>query len=288
MSEKLWTVGAVLKWTAEYFAEKGIDSARLDAEVLLAHALEKDRLFLYMNMDRPLGPEERSNFRELVRRRGAREPVALLTGHKEFWSIPFRAFPGVLIPRPDTEILVEAVLDEIKDIDSPHILELGTGSGAVAVALASERPDARITATDIDINALTAAGINAEAAGTRTTVDLVASDLFTAFRAVKRFHVVCSNPPYVRAEDIDGLAPEIVSHEPRRALDGGKDGLEVIGRIIAGSADVLFHEGLLALEVGDNQADAVMDAMRNRGFTGELRVVRDLSGTGRVVRGRKQ
>ena len=157
-----WTIKEVVEWTTSYFKTKGIGTARLDAEVLLADCLSADRLYLYLNFDRPLSPVERLRYKELVRRRALREPVSLIIGKKEFWSLPFRTASGVLIPRPDTEILVQAVLDEIEEMESPIILDIGTGSGAIAVAIASERKDAAIFACDTSKLALQTAKANSE------------------------------------------------------------------------------------------------------------------------------
>ncbi|MBM3298657.1 MAG: peptide chain release factor N(5)-glutamine methyltransferase, partial [Deltaproteobacteria bacterium] len=205
-----WTVKQILEWTASYFKNRGIRAPRLDAEVLLAHALGTDRLYLYLNLDIPLLPEERGAYRELVRRRAAREPVAFIVGKKEFWSIPIKVVPGVLIPRPETELLVEAVIEEIHPIDSPRILEIGTGCGAVAVAVLREQPSARVLATDTNTRALVLTSANAEAAQVQKgSLDLLASDLFSAIRGGTEFDVICSNPPYIPSDMVPGLEPEI-------------------------------------------------------------------------------
>lgn len=280
-----WTIGAILNWTASYLADKGARAPRLDAEILLSHSLKVDRLYLYLNLDRPLGPDERSQFRDLVRRRAAREPVALITGKKEFWSISFRITPGVLIPRPETEILVGAVLEEIKDNPAPRLLEIGAGSGAVSVAVAGDNPRAEVIATDIDPAVLETARLNAEDVEVGASVKFVAMDLFDAIRGGVGFDVIYSNPPYVPTDVIPALEPEVRDFEPHRALDGGPDGLDVIRRLAAHAMDFLNRPGALALEFGDGQEEDARNIFTSRGF-GEIRIFRDLAGKARVIRGR--
>jgi len=281
-----WTIGTILEWTTGYFTQKGIVSARLDAEVLLAYALEVERLYLYLNRDRPLSSAERQRYRTLVGRRARREPLALITGTKEFWSIPFRIVPGVLIPRPETELLVEAVLDQIKDVPSPALLEIGTGSGAVAVAVARECPRAHILATDVDTGALKIAALSARNAGVAEAIGLVASDLFSALRPGPMFDVICSNPPYVPSGAVDTLAPEIADFEPRRALDGGPDGLDVIRRLVEDAGGFLREHGVLILEIGDQQETSVKEILGLKGSFRDIQVFSDLSGKPRVVKGK--
>jgi release factor glutamine methyltransferase len=280
-----WTIKDVLEWTAGYFRKKGISTARLDAEVLLAHCLGVDRLHLYLNLDRPLKQEERVRYRELVRRRGMREPVAMIRGVKEFWSLRLRAAPGVLIPRPDTEALVEAVLEEIRERSSPSLLEIGTGSGAVAVSIALENRSARIVATDIDKLALEAAAFNAQNLGVAASIDFVASDLFAALREGSRFDVVCCNPPYIPSDVIPTLDPEI-NYEPRQALDGGPDGLSVIRRLVIDARQYMAERGALIIEIGSDQEAWVREMFESLGGLHDIRTFPDLSGKPRVVSGR--
>lgn len=280
-----WTIKDVLEWTAGYFRKKGITTARLDAEVLLAHCLGVDRLHLYLNLDRPLKQEERIRYRELIRRRAMREPVALIRGVKEFWSLRLRAAPGVLIPRPDTEALVEAVLEELRDRPVPNILEIGTGSGAIAVAIALENRSARIVATDIDRLALEAARFNAENLGVSGCIDFVASDLFTALREGSKFDVICCNPPYIPSDVIPTLEPEI-NFEPRRALDGGPDGLNVIRQLVSQARNYLAERGVLIIEIGSEQEAWVREMFETLGGLHDVHTFPDLSGKPRVVSGR--
>jgi release factor glutamine methyltransferase len=274
----------VLQWTATYFAEKGIESPRLDAEVLLAHCLRVERLHLYLNFDRPLSPEERTEYRNLVRRRATREPVALIVGKKEFWSLSFQTASGVLIPRPETEILVQAVLDEVRDREAPLILEIGVGTGAVAVAVLKEKPGARVIGTDLNLAAIATARANATCAQA-DGLTLVAGSLFAPFRSQAQFDIICSNPPYIPTAVIATLAPEVRDFEPMTALDGGPEGLDVLEAIIGQAQEFLTQGGALCLEIGDGQDGAVVSLMQSAGFD-SVEVVPDLAGKPRVVKGK--
>ncbi len=287
MSERQWTVLELLKWTTDYFGGKGIDGARLDAEVLLAHALGCDRLRLYVDYEKPVTPEERTRFRELVKRRAdERVPVAYLVGTKEFWSLSFEVTPDVLIPRPDTETLVEAALGALPEVDAEvTVLDVGTGSGAIALALASERPKARITATDASPEALAVAARNAERLGLADRVVFVEGDGLAAIEG-QRFDAIVSNPPYVRPDAVAGLAPEL-AHEPAQALSFGDaaDGTALLERIVADAPARLAARGWLGLELDPAQATQVQEWMMEGGF-GDVTVHRDLGGRPRVVAGR--
>ncbi len=282
-----WTIKEVLEWTADYFKTKGIVTGRLDAEVLLAHCLSVDRLHLYLNLDRPLVPDERARFRAAVRRRAAREPVALITGKKEFWSLQLSMVPGILIPRPDTEILVEAILDEIREKPAPTVWEIGTGSGAIALSLAREMPAAWLLATDVDPLAISTARGNAQAAQIDRTIDFVVCDLCGGIRESQVFDVVCSNPPYIPRDAIAELEPEITRFEPLRALDGGPDGLDIIRELAKQASTHLKPEGALLLEIGDSQEEAVREIFSSLGKLKDISTVRDLAGKPRVIKGRR-
>jgi release factor glutamine methyltransferase len=281
-----WTVRDVLEWTASHFEEKGVLSARLDADILLAHALNADRMYLYLNLDRPLLRAERDRFRELVLRRAKREPVAFITGIKEFRSLPIRVAPGVLIPRPETETLVHEILAEIEGVDEPRILEIGTGSGAVSIAVAKEMSTARILATDLDPDALTTARSNAEELGADAAIRFLVSDLFSEIPENESFDLICSNPPYIPTRVIDTLEPEIARYEPRLALDGGEDGLDVIRRLASRARDFLKDSGVLILEIGDDQEDAVKEILAGEGRFGRIDFGKDLAGKTRVATAR--
>jgi release factor glutamine methyltransferase len=281
-----WTIREVVRWTTDYFRQKGIESARLDAEVLLAHALGADRLYLYLNLEKPLSQEERDKYREFVTRRARREPVALITGRKEFWSINLRVRSGVLIPRPETEVLVQAVLDEIRELRQPRILDIGTGSGAVAIAIAHDRPDARVIATDRDPAAASLAWMNAKESDTAEHMAVLAADLFSCFKPGPHFHVICSNPPYVSDDEMQTLAPEIVHFEPRSALAAGPEGLDVIRAIASQAREFLAERGALILEIGAGQEKAAREIFQSVGLDKEIAVFKDLAGIPRVIKGR--
>ncbi|MEM7410121.1 MAG: peptide chain release factor N(5)-glutamine methyltransferase [Myxococcota bacterium] len=282
--DRVWTVLDLLRWTTDHFAERGIESARLDAECLLAHALGVQRLQLYLDFEKPVLPAEREPFRELVRKRGQeRIPVAQLTGAREFWSLSLGVNSHVLIPRPETETLVSAALDLLGDRQAPvRILDLGTGSGAVALALASECPQAVIVATDISQEALKLAQHNAETLDMQARIEFVRGDWEAALRGP--FDCVVSNPPYLAEGERTGLAPEL-SHEPDGALFAGEDGLRDLERLGRKLPELLAEDGGVALELAPGQEQAVMGWVAEAGLTPGLE--RDLAGRPRVVTGRR-
>ncbi len=288
---RVWTILDLLRWTQEHFTARGIETARLDAECLLAHALSVERLRLYLDFDKPVNESERAVFRELVRRRaGDRVPVAQLLGEREFWSLTLRVNRHVLSPRPETETLVEAALAHFPDPEAPiRILEIGTGSGAVALALARERPRAVTTATDISQEALKIAQHNAEALGMADRIRFRAGDLFAPAleemgEAGPAYDLVVSNPPYVGESERAGLAPEL-AHEPEIALFAGEDGLAVLRRLAHGVAAVLAPQGVVAFELAPAQAPVVAGWLREVGLE-DVAIHRDLARRPRVVSGR--
>ena len=277
----IWTPLKVLEWTTQRFADAGNGAARLDAQVLLAHVLECDRVALYTGFDKPLGDEELGRYRELIRRRLAGEPTAYLVGEKEFWSLALAVDARVLIPRPDTEVLVEVAVALAKDRAAvPRIAEVATGSGAVAIALATELPTATIVATDLSAGALAVATANVERHGVAERVSLREGDLLAPL-AGEQFDVIVANLPYIPAGDIAGLAPE-VQCEPRGALDGGPDGLDLLRRLCADVRSLLAPGGAVALEHDADQAAEV------RGLLADFATVdtrADLAGNPRVTVG---
>jgi len=281
----LWTVREVLSWTRDRFAREGLESARLDAEVLLAYALEMQRVGLYIDLDRPLDEVERGRYRALVSRRLKREPVAYLVGEREFWSRPFAVDARVLVPRPDTETLVEHALIFLRERTAPRVLDVGTGSGAIAVTLAAERPDARVVATDISIEALEVAAVNS--ARHQVEVELHAGDLLAALPAAEPpFDLIAANLPYVAFADRESLAPELL-REPEAALFAKDGGLALLKRLILEAPDHLIRPGGgLMLEVGLGQARAVSQLLQHAGISDQITVIRDLAGIERVVMGR--
>jgi release factor glutamine methyltransferase len=278
-----WTVLKVLRWTQTRFTERGLASPRLDAELLLAKVLGGDRVSLYTHFDQPLGRDELAAYRELIRRRLGGEPVAYLVGRREFWSMSFAVDERVLIPRPETEHLVEAVLASIKGRAAPRVADIGTGSGAVAVAVAHERPDAQVIAVDLSPAALAVARANAAAHA--VDVEFIEGDLLAALAGRGPFNAIASNPPYIREDEMATLPVE-VRREPPSALCAGPDGLSILLRLVTGALSLLAPEGALVLEVGRGQAEAVAEAMRAAGL-GRIERHRDLGGIERVVVGRR-
>jgi release factor glutamine methyltransferase len=277
-----WTVLELLRWTTQHFQERGIETARLDAECLLSFALGVERMQLYLDFDKPVTQDERAVFRELVGRRGReRVPVAQLVGRKEFWSLPLRVAPGVLAPRPETETLVAAALELLPDPEAEaRVLDVGTGSGAVALAIAGERPRAHITATDISAAALEIARENAEELGMSKRICVLPGSLFEPV-AGECFDLVVSNPPYV-AESLRASLPPELDHEPPQALFAGPDGLDVLRPLAQGVGTVLAPGAGVALELSPEQAPRVAGWCREAGLL-DVTVRRDLAGRPRVV-----
>lgn len=282
MSET-WTVRTVLGWTTEYLAKRGIDSPRLTAEMLLAHALKLSRVYLYTDLDRPLVKAERAGFRSLIERRAAGEPTHYLIGSREFYNRSFAVDPRVLIPRPETELLVESVLRSVPKDGSSQLLDVCTGSGCIAVSLAAERPQASLWATELSTEACEVARANALALKVDQRLKVLQGDLFEPLAPGVRFDAVVSNPPYVSSGEIAGLAAE-VRREPLTALDGGTDGLALLRRIIAGAGSWLKPGGLLALEIGEKQGGAVLDLLQRAGYA-DARIEKDLARLDRLALG---
>jgi len=283
---KTWTILELLRWTTEHFASRGIETARLDAECLLAHVLGVDRLRLYVDFDAPVGASDRTAYRALVRRRAnERVPVAQLVGEKEFWSLPLKVTRDVLIPRPDTETLVTAALDLLPDREAEvSVLDVGTGTGAVALAIAVERPRAHLVATDISQAALDIARENADVHGVGDRIRWALGSLFQPV-AGQRFDLVVSNPPYVAESQRHELPPEC-AHEPEEALFSGKDGTAVLVELIAQVKEMLVPGGGAAVESAPAQAPRVADWCREAGLT-DVKTHRDLGRLARVVSARR-
>lgn len=277
-----WTTLRVLEWTTGRFAQAGFDSARLEAQVLLAHVLECDRVALYMQYDKPLGEPELAAYRALIRRRLAGEPVAYLTGRQEFWSLPFEVDQRVLIPRHDSETMIEIVRDNTQSDAALCLADICTGSGALAITLLRERANATAVATDNSDDALAVARHNAEANGVLERIELRCGDMLAALAADERFDVIVSNPPYIPSGDIDGLSAE-VRHEPRAALDGGADGLDFVRTLIEGAHLHLSPGGLLAIEHGYDQAGAVRELIDATARYEPARTRDDLAGQPRIT-----
>ena len=293
MPPNTWTVHAILKVTTDYLTAKGIDSPRLSAEILLAHQLNMNRVNLYLNYDRPLNNRELDGYRSLIRRRLAREPIQYITGVQEFWSLDFAVGPGVLIPRPESELLIEQVLPLCADRGwtksrAPRILDLGTGSGALAVTLARELNHALIWASDISPATLEAARRNAGKHGVAEKITFAEGDLFQPFRdPLLSFDVILSNPPYIASGVLDSLEPEVRDHEPRLALDGGARGMAYINKILAEGPDYLQPGGWILVEMDPEQTLQALAVMEADHRYRETARIQDYSHRYRVVMGRK-
>ena len=263
-------------------AAAGIDNARLDAEVLLAHACGTSRAALIAGAANA-NTDTTERFRVMIERRASREPLAYIIGRKEFFSLDFEVTPSVLIPRPETETLVEAALRFLATRPEPRILDIGTGSGAIAIAIAANAPEVRIKATDISKEALEVARRNAIRHRCEDRIEFIAADLFPDGHS--HFDLIVSNPPYVAEADLDILEPEIRLHEPRQALTAGDDGLDFYRRIATDCRSRLNSDGAVMVEIGAGQASAVEALFQRAGFS-NIDAVRDLAGIDRVIRAR--
>lgn len=281
-----WTIRRVLAWTRTDLAGRGIESARLDAELLVSTALGVDRVRLYMDLDRPLVENERARIRELVKRRRAREPVAYILGRREFWGRCFEVDPAVLIPRPDTETLVERALEVVPLGRAERVLDLCTGSGAIGLTVAAERPEVTVDLTDLSVEALNVARRNANNVGVADRVRTLQGDLFEPLDRSDhdtRYGLIVCNPPYVSEAEVESLSPEVRDYEPRAALVSGPTGFEFHARLLEGASRFLSPGGTLLIEVGAGQAQDVVAAFEAAPWTEVARWIDDLCGVARVV-----
>ena len=287
MGDELWSVQRLLRWTASHFDSRGIDSPRLTAEVLLAHALSTTRLKLYVDFDRPLEAAELDRFRALVRQRASGVPTQHLVGGREFYGRWFQVDRRAFIPRPETELLVEACLPQVAAAGAgARALDLCAGSGCVGITLAAERPDLQVDAVELSAEACNLARSNAAALGVAGRYELRQGDLFDPLPPGMRWPLIASNPPYVPSGEIASLAVEVRDHDPTAALDGGPDGLDLIRRIVGGAAERLVSGGFLALEIGDGQGPAVRSLLEGAGYR-EVGVARDPAGHDRIATARR-
>ena len=291
-----WNIVTLLKWTTSYFKSHGIDSPRSTAEILLAHILKLKRIDLYLRYDQPLYSDELTHFKALIKRRVKREPVAYIVGVKEFWSMDFIVNRNVLIPRPDTECLVEAAMSVLhqdskqnaKD-KSRRVLELGTGSGAIILALASQRTEHLFFASDRSLQAVALAQENARRHGLDKSVDFFCGDWLAPLSDDRhRFDMIISNPPYIRTRAIGRLQPEIYNFEPIVALDGDQDGLLCLRLIIDSAYRYLNPGGSLMLEIGHDQKTEVKKIVDRCGNYEKVVFKKDYSGWDRVVQMQKK
>ncbi len=284
-----WNILELLNWTTSYFKSRQVESPRTSAEILLAYALNTSRLDLYLRYDQPMKEEELARFKKLLLRRARYEPVAYITGKKEFWSLDFEVSSHVLIPRPETECLVEAVLDRLPERCSPgdsrRILDVGTGSGAVVVSLCKERPDHFYFASDISHAALELARANARRHGLGSFIRFFCGRFFDPLKKTGcLFDAIVSNPPYIKSDDMAGLQPEVRLFEPEGALNGGAEGLDAVYFLIQNAPGFLADTGCLFLEIGYDQKTAVQDMATHTGAWRDIEFIKDLSGVDRVVK----
>jgi len=282
---KIWRVMELINWTADYFKKNDIESARLDAELLLGHILNKSRLQLYMDFEQVVSKEYLDQYRELIKKRIERVPVAYLTNHKEFMSLSFYIDESVLIPRPETEVLVENVFK--MQSDDCKVLDLGTGSGAIVVTLAIQRVDWKFIATDISTEAVVVAEKNAQRHRVSERITLLQGNLFEPLQdeAIK-FDCIVSNPPYISSSEISTLMPEVRDYEPRIALDGGSIGLDFIEKMVAEAPKFLTENGKLVFEFGYQQGEAVRNLIQSNPQYTDCNIIKDYAGIERVAAAR--
>lgn len=315
MNDKIWTIGRILKWTEQYFRDKGIESPRLDAEVLLAHVLEKQRIYLYVHFDEPLQPDELAAYREMIKQRVLRVPVAQILGEKEFMGLTFKVTADTLVPRPDTEILVQAAVERLKamkgEAKAPEdealadgeeassaanrdeaavdvsqeplrIADIGTGSGAICLSVLRYLAGTVADTVDISPAARAVAEENAASLGLADRVTFHTGDLLQPLRGMT-FAAILSNPPYIPEADIAGLAPEVRLKEPHTALSGGQDGLDFYRRLAKDAPAMLVPGGFMAFEVGIHQAEPVAALAKANPLIARTEILPDYAGIDRVV-----
>ena len=281
-TKPVWTIMKILNWTKQYFTDKGVENPRLDAEVLLCAVLKCERITLYVDFERPLSETELAQFKQYVVRRANHEPLAYILGEKAFMRNMFKVTPDTLVPRPETELLVESIVMAAEAVGGDvKILDIGTGSGAIIVSLLDYLPQAKGVGVDISVGALTVAKENAVAIGVAERVGFLRSDVYSALPLDKKFDIIVSNPPYIPAADIAGLAKD-VQNEPIGALDGGEDGLDFYRRITKEAPLHMVEDGLLAFEIGIYQGEAVAEMCKAAGF-GAVAIRKDYAGIERMV-----
>jgi len=278
-----WTIGRILKWTEQFFREKGIESSRLDAEVLLAHLLKKERIFLYVHFDEPLEQAELAQFHKMVQQRVARVPVAYILGEKEFMGLTFHVTSATLVPRPDTEILVQAAIERLQALGRPcTFADIGTGTGAICLSVLHYTEETQAATVDISPEARAVAEENAAALGLAERVQFYTGDLLAPL-AGQHFAALLSNPPYIPDSEVAGLQAEVRLSEPHTALAGGADGLDFYRRLCADGPALLEADGFMAFEVGAGQAAAVAQLATDNPLIARTETLKDLAGIERVV-----
>ena len=284
--QQSWTIGGLLSWTAPYLTKKGCEFPRLDTEVLLAHALGCRRIDLYARYEEPAPEEAREQFRALIRKRVEGCPVAYLVGRKEFFSLGFEVSPAVLIPRPDTESVVVECLRMARGMAEPRVLDIGTGSGNIAISIAQQHKTAQVTAVDLSPDALAVAGRNADRHGVADRLRFLQGDLFAPIPAGERFDFVLSNPPYMAREEMDRLPAGVRDYEPHLALDGGPGGYAILDRLVAEAGEYLKAGGFLIVEIGAPQEGPARQRIAKHGGYDLADTIHDHSGHPRVLRAR--
>lgn len=285
------TISELLRKTTGYLKDKGSSSPRLDAEVLMTEVLGLSRVELYTNYEQPLTPPEVDRYRELIRRRSVGEPVAYILGRAPFRNLTLSVDRNVLIPRPETEQVVDIAVQYLMEGNwptPPIVLDLGTGSGAIAISIARGFPEARVTATDASANAMELARENARTAGAADRIEFVHSDMFDALDPLTTFDLIVSNPPYVSEEEWETLAPDVRDYEPREALFGGIDGLDYLRRLAVEAPQFLKPHGALVMEIGHLQGPAVLELMHASDLYRAVRVGQDYAGHDRIVVGQRK
>lgn len=280
MASEAWTVRRLLEWTEDFLRKKGFEGPRLEAQILLAHALGCQKIDLYVRHEEEPAEDKRTVFREMIRKRADGMPVAYLVGYREFYSLPFAVSPAVLIPRPETETLVVQALGAMRSMESPHVLDIGTGSGCVAITLAKRHKSARLTAVDVSPAALQVAAANADRHKLSDRVTFLEGDLFGPVNG-HAFDVIVSNPPYIADAEFAALDRGVREFEPRAALAGGTDGLDFYRRIAAEAAGHLSPGGTVLVEIGATQGAAVRELFETQ--IGPTKVHLDSAGRPRVV-----
>lgn len=279
--KRIWTIQSLLNWTINFFKQKGIESARLDAEVLLAHLLKKERIYLYVHFDEPMQEQELAAFREYVKRRAQHVPVAHIIGEKEFMGLKFKVSPATLVPRPDTEILVENAIAELGKDSAAEIADIGTGSGAVILSMLVNMPKSKGCTVDISPEALAVARENADSLEVSDRCEFFEGDLFAPLGG-RVFDAVVSNPPYIPQKDIAGLEDDVKKYEPIAALTDGGDGLSFYRRLFSEGGAYVKEGGLMAVEIGIHQSSAVRKIAEENGWH-NIKVIKDYAGIDRVV-----
>ena len=292
MADAVWTIARLLTWTTDFFHEHGIESPRLDAEVLLSAVLGRDRMYLYVHFDEPLEPDELARFRAYVKERAAHVPLAYVLGRREFMGLDFRVTRDTLIPRPDTEVLVQCALDFLRaridgGADDLWIADIGTGTGAIALSVIHYTEGAYADVVDISPAAAAVARENAEKLGLTERLDVHVGDLLAPL-AGRSYDMILSNPPYIPSADIAELMPEVCRYEPHLALDGGADGLDIYRRLMADAPILLKDGGAIAVEVGMDEAKAVAELAIAHPRIVRTEMLKDLAGIERVVVGYTQ